>query len=403
MGKKVTGNLKMVIGPILTSTKRVVLKLLRTGGVGFKLFGLPAKRIAVADTKKFFKDRVKNGYDYINYGKKDLTLEPAINTRGLDIPEARKYTYEHFMVSLPMGAYYHKHPSVITSDGCQLAIASNHPELSQEEHVLFQEISLPRPETFKGCGLVLSTANDNNYYHCLFQIPPKKWLLEKHGLDLEEIDWYLLESSNSSFQDEIITSLGIDKSRIRDLKKHPHVRGERLLALPAFWKPEPWICDGLREVFLEEPGNEYASTQRLYISRNKASYRRILNEPALLEVLNRYGFRILQLEGLSIKEQARIFHSAEMIVSAHGAALANTVFCKESTMVIEFRHADHYSDLGGVYEHLSSICGLNHFTYLCEGEAVNPGDGKKFYDLRIDLESVERLLAGVFENEDVAL
>lgn len=392
-----------MIRPLLKEAKGVLLKLLKIGGIGFKLLGLPTKRIAVSDTKKFFRTRINKGYDYRSYGKKEITLEPAINSRGLDIPGAHKYSYEHFLVKLPMGAYYHKHPSVITSDGCQLAIVSNHSELSQKEHVLFQEIAIPKPVIFKGCGLVLSTANDNNYYHCLFQIPPKIWLLEQHGSEVEKIDWFLLESSTATFQDEIITTLGIDKSRLRNLKQYPHVRGEQLIALPSFWKPEPWICKGLRELFLEDHALEYYSTQRLYISRNKASYRRIMNEPSLLEILHRYGFRILQLEGLSIKEQAKIFQSAEMIVSPHGAALANTVFCKQGTMIIEFRHIDHFTDLGGVYEHLSSICDLNHFTYLCEGEAVNPGDSVKFFDLKVDLESVERLLAGVFESEDVAL
>lgn len=387
--------------PFLAGLKGILLQGLRVSGIGFKLLGLPNKRIAAFATEAFFLSR-GDGYLFQSYKKDLLIIKPAMNSLGWSHFN-EPYSYEHFLLNVPWGAYYHKHPSVITSEGFQLAIASNHPELSLKQHVLFQRMTLPKPESFEGRTLVLTTANDNNYYHCLFQISPKIWLLEDQGFDLNKIDWYLLERSTASFQNEIIDSLGIDKDRIIDVKEHPHVKGELLMALPSFWKPEPWICKRLRKTFLDEQPLTQTGTQRIYISRNKASYRRILNEEGLLEVLNRYGFRILQLEGLSIREQARIFQSAEMIMTAHGAALANTVFCEPGTLVIEFRHAVHNSDLGGVYEHLSSICELHHFTYLCQGESNVFGENPKFFDLKVEVESVEKLLSGVFENENIAL
>ena len=402
MDKRETMNINLLIHPFLVGSKRFLLRVLRTTGIGYKLLRLPIKRIPVSETQAFFNERADKGYIFQSYKKDVLKINPAMNSLGWS-HLAKPYCYEHFMMSVPWGTYSHKHPSVITSEGCQLALTSNHPELSQNQHVLFQKISLPKPQTLEGRTLVLATADDNNYYHCLFQISPKIWLLEDRGFDLNKIDWFLLESSTANFQNEIIDGLSIDKERIIDLKDHLQVKAELLMALPSFWKPEPWICKRLRKTFLDKQSMPQTQAQRIYISRSKASYRRILNEDKLLEVLNRHGFSVLHLEGLSIKEQARIFQSSEMIISAHGAALANTVFCEPGTAVIEFRHALHYTDLGGVYEHLSSICELHHFTFLCQGETNAFEENPKFADLNVDVERVEELVNGVFENENIPL
>jgi capsular polysaccharide biosynthesis protein len=47
------------------------------------------------------------------------------------------------------------------------------------------------------------------------------------------------------------------------------------------------------------------------------------------------GFEAYECEGKGVAEQARLFHSAEAIVAAHGAALTNLVFCKPGTTVLE--------------------------------------------------------------------
>ncbi len=40
-------------------------------------------------------------------------------------------------------------------------------------------------------------------------------------------------------------------------------------------------------------------------------------------------------EDLSVREQARLFHDAEIVIAPHGAALANLVFCRPGTHILE--------------------------------------------------------------------
>ena len=54
-----------------------------------------------------------------------------------------------------------------------------------------------------------------------------------------------------------------------------------------------------------------------------------------MEVLSKYGFIKLDLESLSVAEQAELFSSAEVIIAAHGAALTNITFCQPGTRILE--------------------------------------------------------------------
>ncbi|MFB2879599.1 glycosyltransferase family 61 protein [Floridanema aerugineum] len=67
-------------------------------------------------------------------------------------------------------------------------------------------------------------------------------------------------------------------------------------------------------------------TERIYISRNHAKHRRILNEDRIIEYLTNYGFKPVVLEKMSFRQQVELFTKAEIIVAPHGAGLATTLF-----------------------------------------------------------------------------
>ncbi|WP_207435358.1 glycosyltransferase 61 family protein [Sabulibacter ruber] len=285
---------------------------------------------------------------------------------------------------------------MLTEEGYQLAIASNHQNVGQFEHALFHKLTLPRIKEVDSVCLVLSTANDNNYFHCLFQIAPKLWYIKENGYDPEHIDAFLLELSAHDFQKEILAALGIDRERVIDLKTYPYVKARRLLVTPTFYKPEPWICQGIRSLFLPENFETSGTPKRLYISRNNASYRKIINEAELLKLLARFDFETVYTEGLTIKEQAHLFHNAEAVLTSHGAALANIVFCQEQTAIIEIRGKSYNDGLGDLYEHISSVCNLQHYTYLCEEKENSLGANPMYLDLQLDIRELEASFSQLF-------
>jgi len=95
-----------------------------------------------------------------------------------------------------------------------------------------------------------------------------------------------------------------------------------------------WACEFLRNSFLEKikTDNNY---DNIYISRQKAISRNVINEGKIINFLSNYGFKKIILEDLTFKKQVEIFNSAKVIIAPHGAGLTNLVFCKEKTKVVE--------------------------------------------------------------------
>jgi len=67
-------------------------------------------------------------------------------------------------------------------------------------------------------------------------------------------------------------------------------------------------------------------TERIYLSRAGAKFRRVTNEDQVMEVLAPLGFRKILPETLSWREQVELFSRAEAVVSPHNAGLATTLF-----------------------------------------------------------------------------
>ena len=71
----------------------------------------------------------------------------------------------------------------------------------------------------------------------------------------------------------------------------------------------------------------------------------MLNEDEVLALLEPAGFEAVTMDGRSIEEQAAMFASAEVVVATHGAALANLVFARPGTVVVELMGRNTVSDM----------------------------------------------------------
>lgn len=81
--------------------------------------------------------------------------------------------------------------------------------------------------------------------------------------------------------------------------------------------------------------NKFLKKRRIYISRDKASKRKLKNEHQFYELIkNKFGFERIYAEDLPFRKQVELFHSTEIIIGVHGAGLANIVF-SENLKIIE--------------------------------------------------------------------
>lgn len=80
--------------------------------------------------------------------------------------------------------------------------------------------------------------------------------------------------------------------------------------------------------------------KRVFISRSDSSYRRILNEAEILNLLLPHGFTRIELSQLDFSTQVSIFDNVEIVIGPHGAGLTNLIFAKHA-FVLEIFASGH--------------------------------------------------------------
>lgn len=212
------------------------------------------------------------------------------------------------------------------------------------------------------------------FYHWMFDVLPRLHLVENSGI----LPSLFYVESYFSFQKESLKLLGIDSHQIVNAK-HYHAATSPELIVPSIAEiPTEWSCNFLREKFL--PKLKKRNPIRLYVSRNDATRRRIINESELLQILSQYGFVKVELSNLPFQEQAELFAAAEAVIGPHGAGFSHLVFCHPKTPVLEFFSPCYTHPC---YWHLADRIALDY--YYLFGEAKPEGDDP---DIALDLDKV---------------
>ena len=237
--------------------------------------------------------------------------------------------------------------AVITPDHCLLGDLSRYypwllPGCSQPHkinHTILSKDTIAPVKKLTGKVAVLSGLAGHVYYHWLFDIIPRLELIRLSGIELREIDWFVVNNLEKPFQKETLKWLGIPTSKIICSDRNSHIQGEELI-VPSFPGYLDWIPGGtikfIRETFLSKINlQNYQSPKKIYISRGKARARHIINEVKVRSLLSKYGFKTVFLEEMSILEQIILFANAKFIVAPHGSGLSNLVFCSPGTTIVE--------------------------------------------------------------------
>lgn len=128
---------------------------------------------------------------------------------------------------------------------------------------------------------------------------------------------------------------------------------------------------------------------RVYISR--AGRRRIVNEAALIAMLSRYDFHIIEDKPRTIAEQVAIYKNASFIIGPHGASFTNFIWCEPGTQVVELfstKYAPNY------FLYLAELMGL-HYSAYCQGDMSNLDMETIGDDIIVSIPDLERCLIGL--------
>jgi capsular polysaccharide biosynthesis protein len=203
-----------------------------------------------------------------------------------------------------------------------------------------------------------------NYYHFWTDVIADLWFLRECGVPLDGDVRFLMSSGPQAWQAEILEMCGISRDRVIPLHSFDALR------IGDLWAPirpkgarimPSWLPAALHAttgfVRPERPG-----WRRIYLSRQNAPRRRLLNEAQVIDFLVERGFEVHDSAGMSVAEQQALFSEAAFIVAPHGAGLTNLVWCPSNTKVIEILPIQHGASC---FQDLCQAAGLQSWVVPC--------------------------------------
>jgi hypothetical protein len=304
-----------------------------------------------------------------------------------------------FVLTIPQGMVYFQPKDIA---GIILAHGSIVEEMlwpSKEaffgRHKKFKLLDLPEDSlTFDGRLAVITQEVAGCYGHWLIEVLGRLALLERYGVQYDK----LYVPQDYAFQKESLALWGIDSEKIIDSSQVPLIQAKELIVPSLVCRKYPalprkplccmystsWIVEYLRNKFLPlllQMQSDKQFSKKIFISRNDAGSRRVINEDEVFALFEPLGFERYFLTELSFIEQVRLFENAEMIVAPSGSGLTNLIFCNPGTCIVELFQAR--GDCTFFY--LSQLVGLKH---IClQSMIFSQGGG--FFDTTISLDLIE--------------
>ncbi|MBD1204165.1 MAG: DUF563 domain-containing protein [Rhodobacteraceae bacterium] len=221
-----------------------------------------------------------------------------------------------------------------------------------------------------GRTLDLTASGAGRYSFFVLDALPKLRLAEAAGFDIREFDTILVNSNATWLKDMLQSVVGPDCPKIAAISARcpSYLLDESVQFNPirsARFTPA-WIHAYLEEAFATKRRLEASETfgPYVYISRERAAGRRIMNHDAMREVLARYGFIEVFAEDYTPVALRQALSEARVVISPHGAGLANILFCPASAKVIEL-FASHYTPQ---YLYLARDRGQAYLPIACRDE-----------------------------------
>jgi hypothetical protein len=190
---------------------------------------------------------------------------------------------------------------------------------------------------------------ENNYYHFLTECMSRFFLIEK---SIFKPDFYIV-SNHLKFQKDLLKLLGVEEKRIISSNQNILICAKKLIVADFVnnhnkiyikgyltwrktWMPS-WLSNSYTEAFSNLLSKDIID-KKIYISRQKASYRRLINHLEIQDIIESYGFKTYYLEEMSFIEQIELFSSAKMIIGLHGAGFVNLYFAPKNVKIFEIYH-----------------------------------------------------------------
>lgn len=217
------------------------------------------------------------------------------------------------------------------------------------------------------------------------------WLTDSlsrlNSVRLFESDYTLILPKSYQDKPYISESLSILNFNVYYYNPKKRLRVKELL-LPGHVAPtgnyNTEVINNIRTSFLKE--KLIIPTKKIYISRQKAAKRKILNEDKVTALMIQYGYEIHFFEDYSFQEQINLMSEAISLVSLHGAGLTNMLFMQQGGQILEIRNQN--DSHNNCFFSLASSLKHNYY-YLC-----SEGTSKDTHavDVNVDIDQLNAVI-----------
>ena len=196
---------------------------------------------------------------------------------------------------------------------------------------------------FETVSIVSGRDAKDNYYHWLIDVLPRVIILESELKKKKDLN-LLVPDLNNSYQKESLSCFFKNKqTNFISLKENKFSKFKKIVMcsnnenyeylnfhLLSKLKNKILIKAKKKKIFFNR------DFKKIYISRSDARNKRSLkNNQKIENFLIKRGFKIVVLSKFSFLEKAVIFNQAKVVLGLHGAGLANILFSKKKTKIIE--------------------------------------------------------------------
>lgn len=185
------------------------------------------------------------------------------------------------------------------------------------------------------CGYV----GNRNYAHWWVDIVPVIGFAIENGILADTK--LLLPPLPARYQAQTLALIPEIEGRSIVFEPQTHARCAELLFHPRLtasdYTPDPGRMRFMAQL-KRRAGAREDVRRKLYLSRRDAAGRPLANADAVEAAAAEFGYEIVMTSGLSVAEQIRLFAEASHLISPHGAGLANMLFCRPSTRLLELHY-----------------------------------------------------------------
>ncbi len=196
------------------------------------------------------------------------------------------------------------------------------------------------PETITYNALGVQKGHDH-FFHFITDYLQHLWYYLHHHHDSEKPLTVLVRPNLSEQQKHFFRALAsqypcinfftVERNHVIESSNLVHVEQDHMHR-PTTVFLDPKYIEFLRAAFSQP---KKAPCRKIYLTRKDAKRRLLLNESEILKYMEQLNFEMICPTDLSYQKQVTLFQEAKQIVTTHGAALTNVLFCQPNAHIFE--------------------------------------------------------------------